>query len=217
MLTPEIIEGFRSVAIASVADAIDKVAGRRGYLHHKVKNQINQKRMVGPAVTTLHAPTHEFLPPSKALDLIEDSAPGSVIVIGCAGADDDVAFWGGIMTAGAFAMGHAGALLGAGVRDIQEIQRDYDLPVFAPHVSPGTSLGRTATIAANIPVTVGGIVIHPGDLVVGDVDGVCIIRPEHAAAVLQMAREIDAREAEQARLIVETKSLKQGLAKYGRI
>lgn len=216
MLTPEIIDGFRSVAIASVADAIDKVAGRRGYLHHSVKNQINAKRMVGPAVTTLHAPTHEFLPPTAALDLIEDSAAGSVIVIGVHG-DNDLAFWGGIMTAGAFARGHAGALLAGGVRDVEEIRRDYDLPVFAPHVSPGTSLGRTATIAANIPVSVGGIVIHPGDLIVGDLDGVCVVRPEHAAAVLEMAREIDAREAEQARLIVEAKSLKQGLAKYGRI
>ena len=216
MLTPDIIEGFRTVAIASIADSIDKVTGRRGYLHHAVKNQINQKRMVGPAVTTLHAPTHEFLPPLAALDLIEDSSPGSVIVIGCHG-DNDLAFWGGIMSAGAFAKGHAGAVLAGGVRDVQEIQRDYDLPVFAPQVSPGTSLGRTATIAKNIPVMVGGIVIHPGDLVVGDVDGVCIVRPEHAAAVLQMAREIDAREAEQARLIVEAKSLKEGLAKYGRI
>jgi regulator of RNase E activity RraA len=216
MLTPDIIEGFRSVAIASVADAIDKVTGRRGYLHHSVKNQVNQKRMVGPALTTLHTRSTEFLPPTLALDLIEEGAPGSVIVIGVMG-DNDLAFWGGIMTAGAFAKGHAGALLGGGVRDIQEIRRDYDLPVFAPHVSPGTSLGRTATIAKDIPVEVGGIVIHPGDLVVGDVDGVCIVRPQHAAEVLQMAREIDAREAEQARLIVEAKSLKQGLAKYGRI
>ena len=216
MLTAEIIEGFRHVAIASLADAIDKVGGRRGYLHHSVKNQINARRMVGPAVTTLHAPTPDFLPPLAALDLIEDSAAGSVIVIGVHG-DTDLAFWGGIMSAGAFAKQHAGALLAGGVRDVQEIQRDYDLPVFAPHVSPGTSLGRTATIAANIPVMVGGIVVHPGDLVVGDVDGVCIIRPQHAADELKMAREIDAREAEQARLIVEVKSLKQGLAKYGRI
>jgi regulator of RNase E activity RraA len=216
MLTADIIDGFRSVAIASVADAIDKVTGRRGYLHHSVKNQINRQRMVGPAVTTLHAATHEFLPPLAALDLIEDSAPGSVIVIGCHG-DNDLAFWGGIMTAGAFAKGHAGAVLAGGVRDVQEIQRDYDLPVFAPHVSPGTSLGRTATIAANIPVMVGNVVVHPGDLVVGDVDGVCIIRPQFAAEVLRLAQEIDAREAEQARLIVEAKSLKQGLAKYGRI
>lgn len=216
MLTPEIIDGFRKVAIASVADAIEKVTGRRGYLHHAVKNRINAKRMVGPAVTTLHAPSTEFLPPLAALDLIEDSAPGSVIVIGVHG-DNDLAFWGGIMTAGAFAKGHAGALLAGGVRDIQEIQRDYDLPVFAPHVSPGTSLGRTATIAKDIPVMVGGIVVHPGDLVVGDVDGVCVIRPADADAVLKAAQEIDAREAEQARLIVEAKSLKEGLAKYGRI
>lgn len=216
MLTPEIIEGFRSVAIASVADAADKVAGRRCYLHHEIKNRINEKRMVGPAVTTLHTPTHEFLPPSAALDLIEESAAGSVICIGVQG-DNDLAFWGGIMTAGAFAKKHAGALLDGGVRDIQEIRRDYDLPVFARHVSPGTSLGRTATIGTNLPVTVGGIVIHPGDLIVADVDGVCVIRPQHAEAVLAGARDIDAREAAQARLIVEVGSLKEGLARYGRI
>lgn len=216
MLTPEIIEGFRTVAIASVADALDKVTGRRGYLHYDIKNRINQKRMVGPALTTLHAPTHEFLPPQHALDLIEEGAPGSVLCIGLHG-DTDIALWGGIMSAGAFARGHVGALLEGGVRDVQEIRRDYDLPVFARHVSPGTSLGRTATIGANLPVSIGGIVIHPGDLIVGDEDGVCVVRPEHAADVLKMAREIDAREAEQARLIVAEKSLKRGLEKYGRI
>ena len=216
MLTPDIIEGFRAVAIASVADAHDKVAGRRGYLHHAIKNRINDRRMVGPAVTALHAPTHEFLPPQHALDLIDSSPAGSVVCIGMHG-DDDVAVWGGLMTAGAHANGHAGAVLDAGVRDIPEIRRDYDLPVFARHASPGTTLGRTATIGGNIPVTIGGIVVHPGDLIVGDIDGVCVVRPEHAAEVLRLAQEIDMREAEQARLIVAERSLKRGLAKYGRI
>lgn len=211
-----IIEGFRTAAIASIADALDKATGRRGYMAHEIKNRINEKRMVGPAATVLHAPTREFLPPAKALDLIDESAPGSVICIGMHG-DVDVAVWGGLMTAGAFANGHAGAVLDAGVRDIPEIRRDYDLPIFARTVSPGTTLGRTATIAAQVPVMVGGLLVHPGDLIVGDIDGVCVVPPDAAEEVLRLAQEIDAREAEQAKLIVEAKSLRQGLAKYGRI
>jgi regulator of RNase E activity RraA len=216
MLAPHLLEGFRLAAIASIADALDKVTGRRGYLAHEIKNRINDKRMVGPAVTVLHAPTREFLPPTGALDLIDDSEAGSVIVIGMHG-DCDVAVWGGLMTAGAVANRHAGAVLDAGVRDIPEIRRDYDLPIFARCVSPGTSLGRTATIASQVPVSVGGLVVRPGDIMVGDIDGVCVIPPDAAEEVLRMAQEIDAREAEQARLIIEVRSLRQGLAKYGRI
>ncbi|MCR0983808.1 RraA family protein [Roseomonas populi] len=216
MLTPEIIEGFKTVAIASVADALDKVVGRRGYMHHEIKNRINEKRMVGPAVTVLHTPTHEFLPPTHALELIDSSPAGSVICIAAMG-DEDLAFWGGLMTAGAVANGHAGAVLGGGVRDIPEIRRDYDLPVYARYASPGTSLGRTGTVSGNVPVSIGNIMVHPGDLIVADIDGVCVVPPAKAAEVLAMAREIDEREAEQARLIIAEKSLAKGLAKYGRI
>ena len=63
----------------------------------------------------------------------------------------------------------------------------------------------------------GGVIVHPGDLIVGDIDGVVCVPIEHAEAVLEMSREIDEREAEQARLIIESGSLRDGLAKYGRI
>jgi len=211
-----IVEGFRTVAIASVADALDRATGRRGYMAHGIRNRINARRLVGPAVTVLHAPTREVLPPQAALDAIDESPAGSVICIAMAG-DPDVAVWGGLMSAGAFARGHAGAVLDAGVRDLGEIRRDYDLPIFARCVSPGTTLGRTRTIASGIPVTVGGLLVSPGDIIVGDEDGVCVVPPDAAAEVLRLAQEIDAREAEQAKLIVAARSLREGLAKYGRI
>lgn len=215
-MNQDMLEGFREVAIASVADALDKVTGRRGYMAEAVKNRINAKRLVGPAVTVLHAPSREALPPEAALAAIDESPAGSVICIGMHG-DHDVAVWGGLMSAGAVARRHAGAVLDAGVRDIAEIRRDYDLPVFARCVSPGTSVGRTRTIAAGIPVSIGGLVVTPGDIIVGDEDGVCVVPPDAAEEVLRLAREIDAREAEQAKLILATGSLREGLAKYGRI
>jgi regulator of RNase E activity RraA len=213
----ELIQGFGKVAVASVADAVDKVCGKRGYMASCIKPRINDKRICGPAATVLEAATDEFVPPQHALDLIDEAAPGSVIVISIEGGEPDVAVWGGLMTAGAVANGHAGAVLDGAVRDLTEIRRDYDFPVYARDVSPGTTLGRYRTVASQVPVRVGGIMVHPGDIIVGDVDGVVVVPREKAAEVLQMAQEIDARELEQARLIIAEKSLRKGLAKYGRI
>jgi 4-hydroxy-4-methyl-2-oxoglutarate aldolase len=213
----DLIEGFRTVAVASVADAVDKVCGKRGYMDATIKPRINDNRVVGPAATVLEAATDEFVPPQHALDLIDEAPRGSVIVISIAGGEPNVAVWGGLMTAGAVANDHAGAVLDGGVRDLGEIRRDYDFPVYARDVSPGTTLGRFKTVASQVPVEVGGVVVHPGDIIVADIDGVVVVPKDQAAEVLAMSQEIDARELEQARLIIAERSLRKGLAKYGRI
>ena len=216
MFSKEIIEGFTKVASASVADAVDQIVGKRGYMDYTIKSQINEKKVVGPAVTIQEGPTDEVLPPQHALDAIDESPEGSVIVIGVNG-EPNVAIWGGIMTAGAVANGLAGAILDGGVRDIMEIRRDYDFSVFARSISPGTTLGRFKTLSSNEPVECGGILVNPGDLIVADLDGVVVVPKEHVTAVLERATEIEMREAKQAKLIRETKSLRQGLVKYKRI
>ena len=212
----ELVAGFREVATASVADAVDKVAGRTGFLPESIKPRINEKKIVGPAVTVLEGPSAEFVPPQHALDAIDEAEAGSVIVISTNG-QAEVALWGGLMAAGAVANKHEAAVLDGGVRDIVEIKRDFDFPVFSRVVSPGTTLGRIKTIASNVEVAMGTVIVNPGDIIVGDVDGVVCVPREHAEEVLEMSRDIDAREAEQARLIIESGSLREGLAKYGRI
>lgn len=216
MTTKDLIEGFRGVAIASLADAVDKVAGKTGFLPQSFKPRINEDKIAGPAVTVLEGPTEEFLPPQHALDAIDEADAGSVIVISTNGTTD-VALWGGLMTAGAVANKHEAAVLDGGVRDLVEIKRDFNFPVYSRCVSPGTTLGRIKTLASNVEVAMGDVVVRPGDIMVGDIDGVVCVPAEHAEEILEMAREIDAREAEQARLIVESGSLREGLAKYGRI
>ena len=216
MYSKAIIGGFMKVSTASVSDAVDKVAGRRGFMDHEIKPRINDKKIVGPAVTILEGPTTESLPPQHALDAIDASPAGSVIVIAIS-AETNVAVWGGLMTAGAEVNGHAGAVLDGGVRDVTEIRRDSGFQVFARSVCPATTVGRFKTLASNEPVVCGGVAVNPGDLIVADLDGVVAVPKEHAEAVLKVAIEIEVREAEQARLIRETKSLREGLAKYGRI
>ncbi|MEL7526670.1 MAG: RraA family protein [Pseudomonadota bacterium] len=212
----ELVAGFRETATASVADAVDKITGRKGYLDQAIKPRINENKIVGPAVTVLEGPTDEFVPPQHALDAIDESEPGSVIVISIAG-DANVAVWGGLMTAGAVANKHEGAVLDGAVRDITEIRRDYDFQIFARSSSPGTTLGRHKTLAANVSVPLGDVIVHPGDIIVGDIDGVVVVPIAQAEEILEMAREIDIREAEQAKLIMQAGSLREGLAKYGRI
>lgn len=214
MTLDELVKGFREVA--SAADAVDKVAGRTGYMDEAIKPRINDRKICGPTVTVLESATTEFLAPQHALDCIDEADVGSVIVIAING-EENVAVWGGLMTAGAVANRLEGAVLDGGVCDLVEIRRDYDFPVYARSVSPGTTLGRFKTLASNVEVAIGGVSIKPGDIIVADVDGVVWVPREHAEAVLEMAREIDAREAEQARLIIASGSLREGLAKYGRI
>ena len=216
MTVKELVEGFRNVATASVADAVDMIVGKRGYMDYSIKPRINGKKVVGPAVTILEGSTEEVLPPTHALDAIDESPEGSVIVIGING-EPNVAVWGGLMTAGAVVNGLAGAILDGGVRDIIEIRRDYDFQIFSRSVSPATTLGRFKTLSSNEPVECGGILVNPGDLIVADLDGVVAVPKEHVHTVLEKAIEIEVREAEQAKLVRETKSLRKGLEKYKRI
>ena len=116
MYSQATIEGFMRVATASVADAVDKIAGSRGYMDHQIKPRISEKKIVGPAVTVKEGPTDEVLPPTHALDAIDESEAGSIIVIGIEG-EPNVAVWGGLMTAGAEVNRLAGAVLDGGVRD----------------------------------------------------------------------------------------------------
>ena len=218
MYSKEIIEGYRAIySTASIADACDQIVGKTMFLPFEVKNRINDKKIVGPAVTILEDVTDEKLPPQHALDAIDESEAGSVIVIGGCKELETVAVWGGLMTAGAVANKHEGAVLMGGVRDLTEIRRDYDFPVYAKTVTPGTTLGRFKTLAANQPLSMGDVMVNPGDLIVGDVDGVVCVPQEHVEAVLELAKSIDSRELEQAKLIIASGSLREGLAKYGRI
>lgn len=212
----ELVAGFRQVAIASVSDAIDKIVGKPGFLPASIRPRTSENKIVGPAVTILEGPTTEFLPPKHALDAIDEAEAGSVIVISTNG-QAEIALWGGLMTAGAVANKHEAAVLDGGVRDIIEIKKDFSFPVFSRTISPGTTLGRLKTIASNVEILMGGVIVNPGDIIVGDTDGIVCVAHEYAEEVLQMSREIDAREIEQTRLIIESRSLREGLAKYGRI
>lgn len=210
------LEAYRSLATASVADAVEQ-HGVRGYLEGAVHQVVPGARtLAGPAVTIREVPDPELEPPVHALAAIDESPAGSVVCIDAGAAD--VAVWGGLMTAGAVARRLAGCVLDGGVRDVTEIRRDFpDFPVYARHAVPATTLGRYRTVSLNEPVVLGGVTVRPGDLIVADRDGVVRVPKGLVAEVLATAQDIENREKEQTALILSSGSLRDGLAKYNRI
>jgi len=97
-----LLEGFRATSTASVADAVDRVVQRPGFMSHEIK-PILPGRVVGPAVTMLERAALEAQPPLHALQAIDEARAGSIIVIGLddPGSARNVAQWGGLMAAAA--------------------------------------------------------------------------------------------------------------------
>lgn len=212
-----LLEGFRATSTASAADAVDRVVRRPGFMSHQIK-PILPGRIAGPAVTVLERTGLEAQPPRHALEAIDEAPRGSIIVIGLedAGSARDVAQWGGLMAAAAATRGLAGAVLDGGVRDVEEI-RQLGFPVFSRTVVPSTSVGRLVTVAREVPVPCGGVLVNPGDIIVGDSDGVVVVPRAVAAEVLAAAIQIEETERRMTDRIRTSGSILQALQEFGRI
>ena len=211
----EMIERLGELAVATLSDGCDQIAGKRGFMDFDIKGRVNTRKIVGRAATVLEVPSNEQHKPELAFDVIDEAPPGSVICIG-SGADANTAVWGELMTAGAVARGHEAAILDGGTRDAELIRRDTDFPVYSRSIVPSSSIGRLMTIARDIPVEVGGVIVNPGDYIVGDEDGVVAIPAEHIVAIVEFAEEAEAVEAEMAKFIAEVGSMRAAIDKFGR-
>jgi regulator of RNase E activity RraA len=120
------------------------------------------------------------------------------------------------MTAGACVNNHEGVVVDGGVRDVELIRRDTDFPVYARSVVPASSVGRLKTIEKNIPVVVGGVLVNPGDYIVGDEDGIVAIPEENIKEIIEFAEDAEATEEEMVKYIHEVGSITKATEKFGR-
>lgn len=125
-------------------------------------------------------------------DYIDDVGPGSVVVLAAGRVDCTV--WGGLLSGLAVRRGIAGTVIDGACRDIQEA-RDLGYHLYARMNWMRTGKGRVRAEGCNVPVSVGGVRVRPGDLLLGDADGVVVIPAEHDEAVIAAASEIAAAEA----------------------
>lgn len=211
-----LVEGFKSVAIASVADAVDTVVGKRGFMNYDMRPVI-PGRISGRAVTArLEVGTSEAgNAVSHSVEMIDGANPGEIGVIVI---EDglNVAAIGGLMMTAAKAREMGGMVLDGGARDVPEIRR-LGVPVYARSITPATAVGRRVSVLKNKPVTCAGIRVTPGDIIVGDEDGVVVVPQAHAKKVLEVSREIDDREGKMVPMILQLKSLTEAIKKFNRI
>lgn len=214
-----LIEGFRRSTVASVADAVDQIVGKRGYMSHTIRPVVPGK-IVGRATTSLVQPaTPDKATPAlstkHSVEMIDNAKPGAIGVIVM---EDglDVAAIGGLMGTAAKSRGMAGMILDGGVRDVAEL-RDLNLPTYAASVSPATAVGRWASVARDVPVECGGVVVTPGDIIVAGEDGVVVVPSARAAEVLKRAQEIDERETKMVPFIKQYRSLAKAIEVFNRI
>lgn len=208
---------FKLVEVASVADAMEQLYGQRAYMSHQMR-PVFKTKFAGPAVTVLMK-KEEHKDGAAAsqgmLDAIDSAAPGSVYVIVLPDGAD-IAGVGGLMATAMKWRGLAGAVIDGAVRDLPQIQR-IQFPVYSRGVSPGTSINHYRFEAANVPVTCAGVKVNPGDIITADEDGVAVVPRDKAAEVLKKAQELDDTEHRMYPFIEKFRSIREAVAKFGRI
>lgn len=213
----QLLDGFRTVEVASVSDAMEQLYGQRAYMAHDMR-PVATTKFAGPAVTVLlKKEEHKEGAPASSgmLDAIDNAPAGSVYVIVLEDGLNYAAI-GGLMATAMKYRGLAGAVVDASVRDTPQI-RKLQFPVFSRGIAPSTSINHYRFGGANIPVTCAGVRVNAGDIVTADEDGVVVVPRAHAADVLKKAQDLDDTEHRMLPFIEKYKSMKDAVAKFGRI
>lgn len=187
------IEALRQLAVALVSDNMHRGTGSMGVQPFHKPGPLT---MVGTAVT-VHCRGGDNLLPLRAFDYCR---PGDVLVVD-AGGDLSNAVVGGIITAGAAMLGLAGMVIDGAIRDVAEI-REREFPVYARGVNHRGPY-KNGPGEINVPVCIGGMVVQPGDIIIGDQDGLLAFPAAEAAQLIEKARQQHDKEQQQMQEILQ--------------
>jgi len=212
-----LIDGFRTVEVASVSDAMEQLYGQSAYMSHEMR-PLSPSKFAGPAVTVqLKKEEHrEGAAASKGmLDVIDSSPAGSVFVMVLENGADYAGI-GGLMATAMKYRGFAGAVVDASVRDTPQI-RKLQFPVFSRGVAPSTTINHYRVSGVNVPVMCAGVLVNPGDIVTADEDGVAVVPVAKAVEVLRKSQELDDTEHRMLPFIEKFRSINEAVRQFGRI
>ena len=205
MAVDSIVERLAKLDTCAVSDAQDKL-GIKGTVIG-ISPLYPTGRIVGRAVTVKLKSKGDQEVSTRHLctTAIEASDPGDIIVIDHR-SRNDVAGWGGILSAAAKTKGLAGVIIDGATRDVDEAH-DLGLALFARAAVPLTARGRIIEESTNEPIEIGGVAVRPGDYVIADNSGIVVVPADRAEEVLPEAENIVAREAAMARDVLAGKSV----------
>lgn len=181
-----VVDAARALPSATLHEA----GGRIGVMPSAIKPVAPAFRICGPAVT-VHSPGGDNLWIHRALYV---AAPGDVLVVHVQG-EHDFGYWGEIMSTAARVRGLGGLVIDGCVRD-GAVLADFGFPVFARGLCiRGTGKDYGARGFINHSLRFGDLSVHPGDLMVGDTDGVVCLPRDQAAAIVAASQQREAKEA----------------------
>jgi 4-hydroxy-4-methyl-2-oxoglutarate aldolase len=207
---PTTVDGLGAMGTATVHEAI----GRRGFLGAELRPIQREVRIAGSAVTVLSHPGDNVMVHAA----VEVCEPGDVLVVTTT-APSTHGMFGELLATSLITRGVRGLVIDAGVRDTSEL-REMGFPVWTRHVScQGTVKATPGSV--NVPVSIGGVVIEPGDVVCADDDGVVAVSRGEAEWALERSQvRLDDEAATRARLAagelgVDVYGLRNRLAELG--
>ena len=174
-----LVKEIRTIRTSLLSDAL----GKGGAMDHDMQCLSANCRMAGPAVT-VRVHTADILMVGITLS---HCPKGSVLVIDGQG-ELNTALWGEVTTLAARLKGLQGVVIDGAIRDLYKIRHDK-LPVFARGVVPNAG-GVQYAGEFQVPVQCGGAIVHPGDWVVGDEDGVVVVPQDRLESVIEAAKRL---------------------------
>ena len=212
----EILEGFKDLLkVYSPSCVVADAQERAGVMRSYMRPLSPETRFVGPALTVRLEPGNQV----DCLDALSVAQAGDVIVVDAAG-ETETSIWGGLMSGLCQMKGVVGAVVDGAIRDTDET-RDLGFFIFSKAIVPRSThtpySGRMEPIEINVPIQCAGVMVNPGDLVLGDEVGVTVIPLENAAEVLQKARDQADKEEKTRAKIRQGKTVEELLAEFGRL
>lgn len=200
---------------AVLADVLDTLGHRHSALPPRIRSLQSEWKVFGRAVTlsAVSVASEPKDPYAVELECIDSLQPGDVLIATTHG-DERSALWGELLSTASRAHGALGVILNGLTRDASKIL-EMGFPVFATGFSPLDSKGRLDAIAFQVPIQIGDCVIHPGDLVMADMDGVVVIPQNLAEQALTAALEKVRGENRVREELAKGRSVKEVFAEYG--
>lgn len=182
------------VTTAQLADALDTLGRRDRVLDGAIRPVAEGSRAAGRAATVQFAPVDHDVgePYDDAIAFIDSLEPEAVVII-ATGASTRSGFWGELFSAAALGRGAAGVVCDGYIRDSPKV-RALGFPAFAPGTRPLDFRARMEITGVGRPVTCGGVLVQPGELVLADDDGVVVVPEDVEAEAITRANEKAERE-----------------------